>query len=42
VIGTLIALAGVVLLAGGCGLVALLLWIANSRLRSFEASIAAT
>jgi ABC-2 type transport system permease protein len=41
-IGTVIALAGVILLAGGCGLVALLLWIANSRLRSFEASIAAT
>jgi hypothetical protein len=40
--GTVLALAGVVLLAGGCGLVVLLLWIANSRLRSFEASIAAT
>jgi hypothetical protein len=40
--GAVLALVGVVLLAGGCGLVGLLLWIANSRLRAFEASIAAT
>lgn len=40
--GLIIGLVGVFLLAGGSGLVGLLLWIANSRLRSFEATIAAT
>jgi ABC-2 type transport system permease protein len=38
-VGTLMWVAGVVLAAGSLALVVLLLWLANSRLRSFETAI---
>lgn len=41
-IGALMWTGGVVLAAGAVGLVGALLWIANSRLRSYEGTIAAT
>jgi hypothetical protein len=42
VIGALMLAAGVVLAAGSLAVVGALLWIANSRLRSFEAAIASS
>jgi hypothetical protein len=41
-IGALMWTGGVLLVAGAVGLVGALLWIANSRLRSYEGTIAAT
>jgi ABC-type uncharacterized transport system YnjBCD permease subunit len=38
-VGTLMWVAGVVLAAGSLALVVLLLWLANSRLRTFETAI---
>ncbi|MEA2656809.1 MAG: hypothetical protein QOI23_2174, partial [Chloroflexota bacterium] len=38
-VGTLMWVAGVLLAAGSLALVVLLLWLANSRLRTFETAI---